>query len=72
MNKEDFLKELASVMNRSAAITEEMNLADIPEWDSLASMSVVSIFEEKLNKEINLEDIEKMTTVADLIKAAQL
>lgn len=70
MNKEEFLKELAAAMTREAPLSENTALADIPEWDSLASMGVVSLFEERLNKEISLQDVEGMETVADLVRAA--
>lgn len=70
MNREEFLKELAAAMTRETPLSESAVLADIPEWDSLASMSVVSLFEERLNKELSLKDVEAMETVGDLIRAA--
>ena len=72
MTKEEFLNELTMLTGTPRAITENMFLADIPEWDSLAAMSTVSLFEEKLGKEIDLAAIEKMTSVSDLLKAAGL
>ena len=72
MTKEDFLNELTKLTGTPRAITENMLLTDIPEWDSLAAMSTVSLFEEKLGKEIDLAAIEKMTSVSDLLKEAGL
>lgn len=72
MTKEEFLNELTMLTGTPKAITGNMLLADIPEWDSLAAMSTVSLFEEKLGKEIDLAAIEKMTSVSDLLKAAGL
>ena len=70
MTQEEFLNELTALTGTPRAITENMLLEDIPEWDSLAAMSTVSLFEEKLNKEIELTTMEKMRSVSDLIKAA--
>ena len=72
MTKEEFLNELTMLTGTPRAITENMLLTDIPEWDSLAAMSTVSLFEEKLGKAIDLAAIEKMTSVSDLLKEAGL
>lgn len=72
MTKEEFLTELQTMIGAAGKITEQTVLSDIPEWDSLAAMSAVSLFEDKLNKEINLAEIEQMSTVSDLVKAAGL
>ena len=65
MTKEEFLEELKTITGTVGKITEQTLLADIPEWDSLAAMSTVSLFEEKLGKEIDLATIEQMTSVSD-------
>ena len=72
MTRNEFLIELTAIIRASRPLTEDLSLDDIPEWDSLAAMSTVSLFEEKLGKEIDLATIEKMTSVSDLIKAAGL
>ncbi|MBR4127039.1 MAG: acyl carrier protein [Alphaproteobacteria bacterium] len=72
MTKEEFLNELTAIAGTTKKISEKTLLADIPEWDSLAAMSTVSFFEEKLKKEIDLGTIEQMKTVSDLMKAAGL
>ena len=71
MTKEELLKELANAMNRKNAISEDMVLDDIDEWDSLSRMCVITFFEDNFNKELTLEDLSKMTTVADLVKQAE-
>lgn len=70
MTREELLKELANAMNRDEAISEDMLLDDIAEWDSLAKMCVITFFEDTFNKDLTLDEISQMTIVSDLIKKA--
>ena len=70
MTKDEFLRELTATMNRDEAISENMLLDDIPEWDSLAKMCAVTLFEDAFGKEVNIEEIEKMVSVNDLLEKA--
>ncbi len=66
MNKEEFLSKFQDVLQKDEALTMEMNLADIPEWDSLAVLSTCLFLNENGGKALVMEDIAGLKTVADI------
>ena len=44
MTRKEFLEKLQDVLERDEEITEDMVLADMEEWDSLAAMAVMAFF----------------------------
>lgn len=70
MNKDEFLREFSVAINRDDPVTEDMLLKDLPEWDSLGIMCVVTMFEDVYKRSLTFEEISKYETVKDLIKLA--
>lgn len=67
MDKQEFINNLKKAMQYSKDISEETILNSIAEWDSIAVMSVVSMFAEKYSVTTNYSEIAAMKTVSDLI-----
>lgn len=63
--KIEMLEEMLEV--DAGAITPNMSLDDISEWDSMAALSFIVLMDEEFGKEINGEDIKKLKTVQDLL-----
>ncbi|WP_241269808.1 MULTISPECIES: acyl carrier protein [unclassified Caballeronia] len=49
-------------------VTAETELLSLPEWDSLASLGVIVMFDTDFGKTISGDDIKKCVTLADLHK----
>jgi len=49
-------------------VTADTALRDLPEWDSLAALGVIVMFDVEFGKTITGDDIKACTTVADLHK----
>ena len=49
-------------------ITAETVLNQLPEWDSLAALGVIVMFDVEFGKTITGDDLKACTTVADLYK----
>jgi acyl carrier protein len=47
-------------------ITPETLLADLPEWDSLAALGVIVMFDMEHNKTITGNDLKNCKSIADL------
>jgi acyl carrier protein len=47
-------------------VTPETELASLPEWDSLAALGVIVMFDTEYNKTIVGEDLKKCATLNDL------
>jgi acyl carrier protein len=48
-------------------VTEEVMMGDIPQWDSLHHMAVVSAVEREFNLVFDLDDVVDLEGVSDLI-----
>ena len=75
MNKADFLVELEDILQREDPCSENDNLEDYDEWDSLSKMAVMAYYDKnfkvKIGKvKIGLNQFGEIKTVSDLIKLA--
>ena len=68
MEKEKKIELLAEILDvEPEEISEEMNLADAGDWDSLAILSFIMMLGDEFNKEIGTEQAKKLVTVADAL-----
>jgi len=70
MTKADFLENLQDLFQRDDALTEEMELRDLPEWDSLSMMAIAGFFDTNFKQSLDFTDFEQFITVGDLLKKA--
>lgn len=70
MDKQAFLDNLTDIMQKETPCLEQDILEEYEDWDSLSKIEIIAFFDSEFNKQITLEDIENITTVADLIKLA--
>lgn len=47
-------------------VTPDTELKSLPEWDSLAALGVIVMFDVEFGKTINGDDLKACTTIADL------
>ena len=66
---ESQVKEIiASVLNVDiAVVTDDLSSGDIPEWDSVGNLAIISTLEQELDLEFPLEDLFDLTSVRSLI-----
>ena len=68
MEKEKKIELLAEILDvEPEELSEEMNLADAGDWDSLAILSFIMMLGDEFNKEIGTEQAKKLVTVADAL-----
>ena len=70
MNKAKFLEMLKEIMDREEEINDGMLLEDIEEYDSLAALSLMAMFDE-YGINVLPKDFEELKTVKDLINLAK-
>lgn len=70
MNKEAFLEELKEIMMLDERLDASTDLSSLSEFDSMTHISLLGIFEEEFQKQIEAEDLAKLVTVADLLALA--
>lgn len=61
MDKNDLLRELGEIMQLEHELTGDELLNSIDEWDSLAILSLMSVFD------LQAQDLRSAKTVVDLI-----
>lgn len=69
MNRAEFIAEIASTLESTEPLTGAKVLADIPDYDSLAILNLLSLYD-GLNVTTNPEEISKAETVDDLVAIA--
>lgn len=59
---------IAQVLNVELdKITDELSAGDIPEWDSVGNLAIISTIEQELELEFPLEDLFDLTSVKSII-----
>ena len=48
-------------------ITDNLSSGDIPEWDSVGNLAIISTIEQELNIEFPLEDLFDLTSVQSIV-----
>lgn len=66
---ESQVKEIiARVLNVDLAlITSELSSGDIPQWDSVGNLAIISTIEQELDVEFPLEDLFDLTSVKTIV-----
>lgn len=67
MKKEDFIAIFKETLHIKGEITEETILSNIPEWDSLGVIVTVALLNREFNVNITSSEIQKCSTVKDII-----
>lgn len=67
MKKNELLNLIKEAFQREGALTEDMVLADLEEWDSLAALSIIAIFDKHFSVKYKYNDLKGLINVGDLI-----
>lgn len=70
MEKEQIVAGLKDLLETETDLSEETVLDDIEEWDSLASISVLAFFKQKMGLKIEAQALKNCKTVGDILKLA--
>ncbi len=59
---------IARVLNVDVAlVTDELSSGDIPQWDSVGNLAIISTIEQELEIEFPLEDLFDLTSVRSIV-----
>ncbi len=70
---ESHIKEIiARVLNVALdQITDDLSSGDIPEWDSVGNLAIISTLEQELEIEFPLEDLFDLTSVKSIVEEVE-
>lgn len=67
MTKIELLEEIKEMLQRDESISFDMKLEDIEEWDSLAKISIISLYDELFETTITTNHLISCKTINDLV-----
>lgn len=70
MKKSEFIEKLKDVLeiDTNEEITEETDLRDLTEYDSLGVLTIIAMIDESFGKNLSGSDFKKVTAVGSLMK----
>ena len=69
MSQEEFLARLAQEIQLDRALHANEMLCDIDEWDSLAMLGALSVFDE-IGASVEIDELENCKSMKDILKKA--
>ena len=63
---EKFIEKFAETIDTEAEITPDTKILEIPDWDSLSVISVLTMVNLEYDKTLRRADLQKVVTVRDL------
>lgn len=72
MNKQEFIDELVEILQLESELSENTVLNELEEWDSMAYLGVMSLFDMEFGKNISTTEMKSFITVQDLLRFAEL
>lgn len=63
---ENFIEKFAETIDTEAELTPDTKIADIPDWDSLSVISVLTMVNLEYDKTLRRAELQKVVTVRDL------
>jgi len=67
MTKKELLEKIAEALETETVLSEDTDITDIEEWDSLSSLSIIALFDELFSHKINRSQLNNIKTIKDLI-----
>ncbi|BCL71472.1 hypothetical protein TUMSATVNIG1_34380 [Vibrio nigripulchritudo] len=71
MDAQQFCEELADILQLDDELSLEARLVDMEEWDSMAHLGVISMFDMEFSKTITNADLKALETVQQLYDLSQ-
>lgn len=68
MTRFELLEEIRETLQRDEDISLSMKLRDIEEWDSLALISTLSLYDQLFHINVTTDQLENCKTVNDLVE----
>ena len=63
------IKIISETLNvEQSVLSDDLSIGDIPEWDSVGNLAIISALEETMDIEIPLDDLFELTSIAALVE----
>lgn len=68
MSEEIFINNFRNIlqMDECLELTLDMELAELPEWDSIAQMALITYLRKEINKKISIKELLALSSVHDV------
>lgn len=72
INEEKLLEYLQESLQKEEKLNKEMKLENLEEWDSLAVISIINLYDELFNIKISGDSLRKCVYVKDILDLARV
>ena len=72
MTKEEFLVQMADVLQTDAELKMDTVLDELDEWDSLSMMATMAFLDRNFGVKVKIADLKNCTTIGDIASQAGL
>ncbi|MBU0633339.1 hypothetical protein KKA17_11955 [bacterium] len=69
MTQEEFLIRLSEEVQLDRQLNVDEMLCDVPEWDSLAMLGALSVFDE-IGASVEIDELENCQSIKDILQKA--
>ena len=67
MTTQEKIALIEDVLELPGKLTVDTVLADLPEYDSMAKLSIIVMFDDELGKKLTGEELRSFKTVGDMV-----
>lgn len=68
MTKIELLEEIKEALQKDDELNLDMQLNDIEEWDSLAKISIISLYDQLFDIVITADKLKSCQTIGDIVE----
>ena len=68
MKESELLEEIKETLQRDEDLTLDMKLEDLKEWNSLANISIIALFDQLFEVVVPADELLKCQTINDLLQ----
>ena len=68
MKESELLEEIKETLQRDEDLTLDMKLEDLKEWNSLANISIIALFDQLFEVVVAADELLKCQTINDLLQ----
>jgi acyl carrier protein len=68
MKQSELLEEIKETLQREEILTLDMKLEHLKEWNSLANISIIALFDQLFDVVVAADEILKCQTINDLLQ----
>lgn len=73
MTRHNLITEIEDILQvDEGTLDDQAKLCELEDWDSLAFISIIALFDKKLHQKAQIDELKKCQTIGDIVTLAGL